>query len=135
MAGDSEAKNRRVAEKLIEGINRRKLDDFWDQFDDRLLMEYPQSGERIVGKENLRKVYAAFPNLPSIQVRRLRAGGDLVIVEASSDYGGGRVYQSVFIYELRDGKVMRETAYWAEPFQAPEWRSAWVEKTRAQTET
>jgi hypothetical protein len=124
-----------VVEKLIGGINRRKLDDFWDQFDDRLLMEYPQSGERIVGKENLRKVYSAFSNLPSIQVRRLRACGDLVVVEANADYGGGQVYQGVFIYELRDGRVVRETAYWAEPFQAPEWRSAWVEHTRAQTGT
>jgi hypothetical protein len=33
----------------------------------------------------------------------------------------------VFIFEMRDGKIAMETAYWAEPFPAPDWRAAWVE--------
>ena len=135
MAGDAEAGNRQVVERIIEAINRRKLEDFFDQFDERLLMDYPQSGERIVGKENLRKVYTAFPNLPSIQVQHLRACGGLVIAETVTDYGGGKVYRAVFIYELRDGRVVHETAYWAEPFEAPAWRSAWVEKGTVRTGT
>jgi hypothetical protein len=34
----------------------------------------------------------------------------------------------VCIIELRDGKVLRETDYYAQPFQAPEWRAQWVER-------
>jgi hypothetical protein len=34
----------------------------------------------------------------------------------------------VLIFEFRDGKIAVETAYWSEPFPAPEWRSKWVEK-------
>jgi hypothetical protein len=30
--------------------------------------------------------------------------------------------------ELRDGKIYRETAYFAEPFEPPAWRAKWVEK-------
>ena len=30
-------------------------------------------------------------------------------------------------FEMRDGKIAKETAYWAEPFPAPDWRAAWVE--------
>jgi hypothetical protein len=29
--------------------------------------------------------------------------------------------------EFRDGTIWRDTRYYAEPFQAPEWRAQWVE--------
>jgi hypothetical protein len=29
--------------------------------------------------------------------------------------------------EFRDGKIGRETRYYAEPFEAPAWRAQWVE--------
>jgi hypothetical protein len=29
---------------------------------------------------------------------------------------------------LRDGKIWRDTRYYAEPFEAPEWRAQWVER-------
>ncbi|WP_232331407.1 hypothetical protein [Agromyces laixinhei] len=47
---------------------------------------------------------------------------------ATLDYGDGAVYQTVFIFELRDGKIAKETAYWSEPFAAPDWRATWVEQ-------
>lgn len=31
-------------------------------------------------------------------------------------------------FELRDGKIVRETDYWPEPYDAPEWRAQWVER-------
>jgi hypothetical protein len=34
----------------------------------------------------------------------------------------------VSVIELRDGKVVRETDYFAQPFQAPQWRAQWVER-------
>ena len=44
-------------------------------------------------------------------------------------YPDGRVWFTVILIELRDGKVLRETQYWAEPFDPPDWRAAWVERT------
>jgi len=32
-------------------------------------------------------------------------------------------YQVVFIFECRDGRIVREQACWAKPFPAPEWRA------------
>lgn len=32
------------------------------------------------------------------------------------------------VIELRDGRVVRETDYFAQPFQAPQWRAQWVER-------
>ena len=40
----------------------------------------------------------------------------------------GSRYLGASIIELRDGKVARETDYYAQPFQAPEWRAQWVER-------
>jgi hypothetical protein len=34
----------------------------------------------------------------------------------------------VSIVELKGGKMWRDTRYYAEPFEAPEWRAQWVER-------
>lgn len=49
------------------------------------------------------------------------------MVEIVSNYGG-QIYNATLIIELRDGKVLRETRYYAEPFEAPKWRAQWVER-------
>jgi ketosteroid isomerase-like protein len=46
----------------------------------------------------------------------------------TSDYGDAGVYHVADIIEFRDGKIFRETRYYAQPFPAPEWRSPWSEK-------
>lgn len=88
--------------------------------------EFPQSGERFRGRDNMRAMRRAYPDPPTIRLRRLLGGGDLWIAETTADYGG-RVYHGVSILELRDGTVVRETNYYAEPFPAPDWRAPWVE--------
>jgi hypothetical protein len=119
--------NREAVERVIEALNTRDLDLFHAQFHDDSVIEYPQSGERIVGAENRRAVYGAFPGLPKVTPREIHVGGDLVVVEAQLDYGDGAEWQAVFLFELRDGKIARETAYWPQPFEAADWRAAWVE--------
>jgi hypothetical protein len=52
----------------------------------------------------------------------------LWVVEAVIDYGDGRVFDVVVISELKDGKMWRDRWYFAEPFEAPEWRARWVER-------
>jgi hypothetical protein len=85
------------------------------------VMEMPQSGERIRGREKMREFQEAFPNPPSIQLRRVLVRDRLWVAEVVSDYGG-QVSHAVFIVALRDGKMFRDTRYYAEPFAAPEWR-------------
>jgi hypothetical protein len=94
-------------------------------------MEMPQSGERIRGPENMRAFQEAFPshpNLPNIRIRRVLVRDGLWVVESVIDYGGGQVSHGAAILELRDGKVWRDTRYFAEPFEAPEWRGSLVEQ-------
>ena len=123
-----ENENRQTVERLIQGLNERNLDLFHAQFHEDSVMEYPQSGERIVGGENRRAVYGAFPGLPTVTPRRIVVSGDVVVVEAVLDYGDGADWRAVFIFELRDGKVAKETAYWTQPFEAADWRAQWVER-------
>jgi hypothetical protein len=91
------------------------------------VMEMPQSGERIRGREKMREFQEAYPNPPTMQLRRVIVGKGLWVVEIVSDYGG-RIYRPVLIIELRDGKMFRDTRYYCEPFEAPEWRAQWIER-------
>ena len=124
----SEATNRETVERLIAALNARDLELFHDQFHDDSVMEYPQSGERIVGAENRRGAYGAFPGLPQVTPRRILVSGDLAVVEARLDYGDGAEWRAVLVFELRDGKIARETGWWAQPFDAADWRAEWVER-------
>ena len=114
--------------KLIDTLNAKDVDGMDELFHEDAIMEWPQSGERIVGGDNRRGVYHAFPVLPTIAPRRMTGDDDLVVAEATLDYGEAAVYQTVFVFELRDGKIAKETAYWSQPFPAPGWRAQWVER-------
>jgi ketosteroid isomerase-like protein len=119
---------RDTIEALIATLNAGDVDGMDAVFHEDAVMEWPQSGERIVGGDNRRGVYRSFPQLPKISPRRIVGEGDVWVAEATLDYGDGAEYQTVFVFELRDGKIAKETAYWSQPFPAPEWRSAWVER-------
>jgi hypothetical protein len=45
-------------------------------------------------------------------VRRITGAGELWTVGAEDDYGGP-IFHVVLIIELRDGKILRETRYYA----------------------
>ena len=86
-------------------------------------MEWPQSGERIVGGQNRREIYSRFPSLPLVTPRRMTGNDNLWVVEASLDDADGEPFQCVFIFEMRDGLIAKETGYWSKPFPAPDWRA------------
>jgi hypothetical protein len=87
--------------------------------------EIPQSGERF-DRDGLRAMQEAYPNPPKIQVRRISGEGDLWTVEAVSDYGEGAIFHAVLLLEFRDGRILREVRYYAEPFEAPAGRAQWT---------
>ena len=58
-------------------------------------------------------------------VRRIAGEGDLWVTEYVISYEDKPAY-TVSIMEFRDGKVARETQYFADPFAAPAWRAQWV---------
>ena len=64
---------------------------------------------------------------PPRWLRRVLVRERLWVVEGSVDYGGVRDGNVVLILELREGKVFKETRYYAEPFEASEDRAEWFE--------
>lgn len=36
----------------------------------------------------------------------------------------------IHMYELREGRIARSSNFFAQEFDAPEWRRQWVERTR-----
>ena len=95
-------------------------------FHDDAVMDWPASRERVVGAVNRRAVYANMPAIPRVTNRYLSGTGDLWVAEATLTYRD-KPFAAVLIFQLRDGKIAKETGYWAEPFEPPSWRSAWVE--------
>ena len=62
-----------------------------------------------------------------------RPYGYLGLTRTSGTNAVGGEVESFFWVALsfRDGKIARETAYWADPFEAPAWRSQWVDVSAA----
>jgi len=91
------------------------------------VLEYPQSGERIRGRRNIQASRVAQPNAKRFEVRRVVGTGNLWVTEFVLAYDGRPSY-SVSIMEFEDGKVVRETQYFADPFEAGPSRAQWVER-------
>jgi hypothetical protein len=118
--------------------NRALLDQHWAAsasgdletehriYDDNVLCEYPQSGECIHGRLNLQAQRGHRPARPrGFGVRRIVGTDDFWVTEYEISYQG-RLFLTVSIMEFRNGKVVHETQYFAEPFEAPASRSKWV---------
>ena len=97
-------------------------------YHDNALCEYPQSGEKIRGRRNLQGLRGHHPGKPSgFNVRRIVGTGNLWVTEYVINYEG-KPFQTISIMEFKDGKVVHETQYFAEPFAAPADRRQWVEQ-------
>ncbi len=114
---------------------------------------YPQSGESLVGHEKwvgAHKDYWAKFQPPATTVKggerkaevirtttptfslptpmvQISDTGDLAIMEGRGTWPDGKVYNWVSIIEYKEGLVWRETQYFAEPFDPPEWRAPFVQ--------
>ena len=131
---DLQEMDEQQAERFLTELlsNHDPQEEYDVRHPDGYVMEMPQSGERFRGRENMRAFQEAYPTRPpSIRLRRVLVKEGLWVVEGIADYSGGHVYDIVLILELRDGKMWRDRWYFAEPFEAPEWRAQWVERMEA----
>jgi SnoaL-like domain len=98
-------------------------------YNEDAVVEYPQSGERVRGRHNVQALRSHHPSRPSgFVVRRIVGAGNVWVTEYVITYEG-RGINTVSIMEFEAGKVVRETQYFAEPFEPPAWRAGWVERT------
>ncbi|HEV2893547.1 MAG TPA: hypothetical protein VG411_07330, partial [Actinomycetota bacterium] len=95
-------------------------------YTDETVLEFPQSGERFRGRENITAWRRQYPARLEFEPRELRGAGDLWIAEAGLRYDGGEPLSVVKILQFRGDKVERETIYFADPFPAPDWRAPYA---------
>src|ERR1700735_5246116 len=100
-----------------------------DIYDEDSICDYPQSGERILGPKNLQALRSHHPGKPSgFKIRRMTGTGNLWVTEYTINYQDQLAF-TVSIMEFNDnGKVVHETQYFADPFEAPAWRTQWVQR-------
>ncbi|HEX7824352.1 nuclear transport factor 2 family protein [Mycolicibacterium llatzerense] len=91
------------------------------------VLEYPQSGERIRGRDNIQASREAQPNAKRFTVRRIVGSGDLWISELIMTYDD-HPYYVVSIAEFENGEIIRETQYFSDPFEPGPSRAQWVEQ-------
>jgi len=96
-------------------------------YHDDAVLEYPQSNERIRGREKIQASRAAQPDHKRFTVRRMLGGNGLWITELVLAYGD-RPFHVVSIMEFGGSKVVRETQYFGEPFAPGASRARWVER-------
>ena len=95
-------------------------------YDEDAVLDYPQSGERIRGRQNIEASRIAQPNKKRFVVRRIVGAGDLWVTEFILFYDGQPSY-AVSIMEFKNGKVVHETQYFGGPFEPGSSRAKWVE--------
>ena len=144
--------NRQVVERFARAL---EADDFDTQdalIHDDYILDLPQSGERIRGRTNRRAMIDHYPGrveagmrpsvgriigvddrfvtppFPAWNVMHLAGSGDDLQVTGTIRYPDDKVWHFVALVTMREGKIWRETDYFAEPFDAPEWRSQYVER-------
>jgi len=130
---DNGAIERKLRELYSSGDVRALARQLSDMAAEDIVQEWPQSGERIRGRENVIAVNEHYEEAtgtaPKMTLRRIVKPGQAWVAEGTIDYGDGTLVSLVSILETNaDGKVTRETDYFANPFEAPEWRRQWVEE-------
>ena len=122
-----ETGNTQMVQQLWQLLEKQDWDAAGSLLHDDFVQEWPQSRERIRGRDNCMAINRNYPGFPSQTPGRVIGSGDLVTSEVVLDYGG-HIYHGVSIFEFRDGKIAKETDYFAQPFEAPQWRAQWVER-------
>lgn len=117
-----------IVEKLWDRIQARDWAGAGELLDEDLVVEWPVSRERIVGRDNFVRINAEYPEGWSIHVLRILADGDTVVSEVEVPQENAAVFRSVALWTVRDGRIVAGREYWtafgADP--APQWRAEYV---------
>jgi hypothetical protein len=118
-----------IFNRWLDGLNRGGDPD--QEYEDHhrdCVIEFPQSGEAF-DRDGLLGMQREYPGgSPQAKFVRLTGHGDEWTLEATVDYGRERegVWPVVVTCEFKGGKIIRDTRYFAEPFEAPEGRAKWT---------
>ncbi len=90
---------------------------------------WPQSGEVTRGRANFAAVNSQYPSAGpwTFTLNDIVCGGDKVVTDMTvSD--GAMVARAITFHAVEGGLIRRQVEFWPDPFEAPEWRGAWVDR-------
>lgn len=120
--------NRRMVERFWEAMQTNDFRAAGELLHDDYVQEWPQSGERIHGRENFAAINENYPahGRWNFTVHKIVADDSEVVTDVSIT-DGTQTARAITFSEVRDGKIVRQTEFFPDPYEAPEWRSRWVE--------
>jgi hypothetical protein len=121
-------RDQEIREALNQHWAASNSGDFATEHDiylDDAVLDYPQSRERIIGRQNIQISRTVQPNRKRFVVDRIIGGGDLWVTEFVLTYDDQPFY-TVSIMEFSGVKVAHETQYFAGPFEPGDSRKKWV---------
>ena len=120
--------NRALVEDFFAASERGDKDAVAAMIDDAMVMEWPQSGERFRGRDNVLGAMAAVEVKPQFAGSPTLIGSGPVWVLMVPLRYGEDVLQYVAIVELENGRIRRAMGYWGTPFPAQEARAPFLDR-------
>lgn len=121
-------RTRRLVERYWELMNSNDFRAVGVLLHDEFVLDYPQSNERIRGRENNARLNEDYPSAGPwhFGVDRLLISGDQAVSEVQV-HGAEADMRVISFFEIRDELIWHMTEYWADPFEAPTSRAQLVE--------
>lgn len=121
------ASNEALVMDLWRYFNEKEWERSKQLFHEDFIAEWPQSRERFRGCDNFVGMNEAYPGSFEIVVKRISSMGPRVISEVQITPAAGQALFAISFFDVLDGKLHRAIEYWADCYEAQDWRSHWVE--------
>ena len=98
-------------------------------FSDEFVLEWPQSGERIRGRDAFTSVNEEYPSHGpwKFHIHRIVGNQDEAVSDVSVT-DGVQMARAITFFTVRTGRIVAMVEFWPEPYQAPQNRSHLVER-------
>jgi hypothetical protein len=109
-----------VIRSSYEAANRRDIARMDALHSEDVIVDLPQSGERIRGRAKTTELRTSYPAKVHFKTRRIIGSGDVWVWEGTISYNDGPPLDRVAVPEFLNGRLTHETHYFGEPSAAPE---------------
>lgn len=139
---------RELVSELLRMLQKGDFSRAREIFAEDIIAEWPQSRERIRGVENLVAIFSNYPGgliqsvqspvhfagtdrsylmTPLFTVVKAQGTGDSASGSILTRYPDGSDWYVIMFVTAKNGRIVFNETYFAPVFDAPEWRSKWVE--------
>ena len=144
--------HRPIIEGIMQAMNSNDFSVYHRYFTEDFVDEMPQSGELIRGQDNARWILENYPGAaelkrsldatamrnqasdeikiiaPTFSIVKLEGRGNEGTTTFRGRYPDGSIWWIIILYQLRGDRICKSTTFYAQEFQAPEWRAGHVER-------